>query len=858
MPRVAQGPRSGTTRAASTTASPFKNTPIKIPLNDDVSEKAKRMHSRQARHERQLNELKAAASSTPGRKISIANLDDMENASPASGPRTPRRRMSRFRDDGDDDIVVGGTAVTPMKRVPILANFEEWMKMATDNKINATNSWNFALIDYFHDMSLLKEGDSVNFQKASCTLDGCVKIYTSRVDSVATETGKLLSGLADSNSRKKDRDDAEGEGEESEEEVDEDGNVRKKPKRKAQRSSEATLAPSFASLQLKKFELEFAVDPLFKKASADFDEGGAKGLLLNHLMIDSQGRIVFDSSDDVEDAQTSKTRNQGNHADDHDDEDEDGDDMTPDASAVHDQLLAEEEAAADVEIDLGALGARFFPHLSRLDELDVCPSLKTFELGNPSGSLDIPFLKAPEDWRDQDLDTTSGLNLGDKSGMFIDGDNAAGFDDDDDMGLGAFDMGADVAFGEGGEAWAREAALEPQMRVYNVVDGEEGDAASLEQDAGDYMVSMAHGKNADQLHEDILGYFDQALQKNWTSAEHWRIRKIKDADKPAGPTRTRKEKAPFEIDFAAPMDQTLADALYTQASSSSVISLPRKDRTSKSRNLLPDDKHFNSRSLLNLFLKPKARLSSRRIRAGLGYGRQADRDGPPPGAEMDEAFWASQKDPAHGIGGDTGEGGGGGDYDANFFQDDALPFAGGVGDDDDDDDHLEFADAREQFSPVGEGDAGLTTGGAMGMTAMLSGETMSNHTMGAFGTTLVTSTRRVRPDYVQYARTAKKVDVRRLKEEIWKGHGFGAIRYEAQPDTETMVDKDKTLKFTSVMNNLQSVYPKPMMEDISTSYCFICLLHLANEKGLVIEKTPELTELEIRKDWTAEITAGGE
>lgn len=36
----------------------------------------------------------------------------------------------------------------------------------------------------------------INFQKASCTLDGCVKIWTSRVDSVATETGKLLSGLA--------------------------------------------------------------------------------------------------------------------------------------------------------------------------------------------------------------------------------------------------------------------------------------------------------------------------------------------------------------------------------------------------------------------------------------------------------------------------------------------------------------------------------------------------------------------------------------------------------------------------------------------------------------------------------------
>lgn len=128
-----------------------------------------------------------------------------------------------------------------MKRLPILANFEEWMKMATDNKINATNSWNFALIDYFHDMSLLKEGDGVNFQKASCTLDGCVKIYTSRVDSVATETGKLLSGLADSRDSKKKKDDGEeGDGEESEEELDEDGNVRKKAKRKVSRPAHST------------------------------------------------------------------------------------------------------------------------------------------------------------------------------------------------------------------------------------------------------------------------------------------------------------------------------------------------------------------------------------------------------------------------------------------------------------------------------------------------------------------------------------------------------------------------------------------------------------------------------------------
>lgn len=166
----------------------------RIPLNDDMGEKAARMEARQALHDHQMNQIKAAVKTPlpPRRRTSY------ERATSTS-PSTPRH-SGRGRDSD-----VYQRAVTPMKRVPILANFEEWMKMATDNKINANNSWNFALIDYFHDMSLLKEGDGVNFQKASCTLDGCVKIYTSRVDSVATETGKLLSGLADSRIREAER-----------------------------------------------------------------------------------------------------------------------------------------------------------------------------------------------------------------------------------------------------------------------------------------------------------------------------------------------------------------------------------------------------------------------------------------------------------------------------------------------------------------------------------------------------------------------------------------------------------------------------------------------------------------------------
>ena len=82
------------------------------------------------------------------------------------------------------------------------------------------------------------------------------------------------------------------------------------------------------------------------------------------------------------------------------------------------------------------------------------------------------------------------------------------------------------------------------------------------------------------------------------------------------------------------------------------------------------------------------------------------------------------------------------------------------------------------------------------------------------------------------------------------------------PPTPTSEPPSKSegsaLKFTTVMNNLQRVYPQQAMADISTSYCFICLLHLANEKGLTLENQPDLKELGIRKDFTAEITEGAD
>ena len=45
------------------------------------------------------------------------------------------------------------------------------------------------------------------------------------------------------------------------------------------------------------FSAAFAVDPLYHQTSAQFDEGGAKGLLMNNLSVYGQCRVLFDSQE---------------------------------------------------------------------------------------------------------------------------------------------------------------------------------------------------------------------------------------------------------------------------------------------------------------------------------------------------------------------------------------------------------------------------------------------------------------------------------------------------------------------------------------------------------------------------------
>ncbi|KAJ2865232.1 hypothetical protein GGH94_002373 [Coemansia aciculifera] len=694
--------------------------------------------------------------------------------------------------------------------------YEEWMKIAADNKINANNTWDFALIDYFYDMSLLREGDSINFQKASCTLDGCVKIYSSRVDSVASETGRLLSGLAEAPGGK--RGGRRGEdGEEEDGEEEEGGGNGKQKSRRAARSA-ATLAKDFASISVKKLDLEFSVDPLFKKTSADFDEGGARGLLLNHLCFDADGKIVFDASD------SKMAEDNGDDAGEHTEvsEAEDGDDSDVEvASATGKQPVA---AAAKQHratlIDVSSLDAIFGTIAQHLDDAHICPSLADFEFTRDT-SLDFSLLK--EHLRD-DVDEAVTLLGSETNGALSDdqhsdfggfsGGNDGGGDDGDDM--GHFLNFDDVDVGP----VPLDTASTLQM-----TEAEEAE------DNGE-MATMHHGSRQLAIAEDednLLSYFDTKLAKNWAGPEHWRLpisRAImqkqqqqqqqqqgggntgdEDASEEGDASkRKRTEKLVYFTDFMNGSDVS-AETLFAKPPRASSTTMSKKAAQNQDHTL-PEDVHFSSKNLFNFILKPRLKFNPRRVRSAAAQnGNLGGALESTPGSDAYGAFVVDGDNGGPVFGGMDGN-------DAQLDDNDRIGF----------DDVDDYDDDVLPVSSSNEGDS----------------------------KTDIPQLKLIKPLYVNYARRAKRVNVKKLKDNIWRemasvGGEEGDVMTRAALDSaEAKLESGQ--KFSAVVSSLKKVYPREKLEELSISYCFICLLHLANERNLRIVGDASLRDLVITQD----------
>lgn len=160
------------------------------------------------------------------------------------------------------------------------------------------------------DSGLLGDQDAamLNFQRASCTLDASIKIWSCRVDDVWSSSYRVLENLSRGGNGnaggEEDKGgeagaDARGSGDSDDEKENAapGGGSSRARRGAASGTGSATLERNLASITLKRIDTGLEVDPMFHKLSAAFDEGGAGGMLLNRLAVHDSCDIAFDSTE---------------------------------------------------------------------------------------------------------------------------------------------------------------------------------------------------------------------------------------------------------------------------------------------------------------------------------------------------------------------------------------------------------------------------------------------------------------------------------------------------------------------------------------------------------------------------------
>ena len=540
----------------------------------------------------------------------------------------------------------------------IVQLYSNCIKLASENKISQKNTWALELIDHISDIIKLEKDkdDGTNFTKASCTLDAGVKIYSTRVDSVHNEAFRMLGGLSRAAIESQQQEGADDEGDSGDE--DGEGGAKKRRAKKQNTDMSATLEASFEALNAKADEVYTAVDPLFKQMSAKFDQGGAKGLLLNNLSCYGGCEIVFDSAE----APAAKGRARG----------ADAPSATIDLGACAEQM----------QIALAAMkGAQITPGLSELRALAKGEG-ETDDDGAHAAEVPLPLPAAPTGlWEvvtaDDDDDDMDG------GGADFDLDFGGGGDfDDDEEEVGAADMRGTVGQAAAAGTGARNGGV----------------AAGLSE--------LTMGDNPMQWL--TMSYAQMATAKGaWAGPEHWRpasrtaaARAKEQGEQGEGGEETAAKKAESErkrgakkaameraLDFENPPELDLA--CFDEGKPEDI---DLKTDAAEASTLLPDDMHYSAESLSKLFMhRGAARVNAAPHAAGsIGGG----------------AFgWAGEGEHSGGMVGDSDDEGGAGGYEGGGD-------AGG-----DDDDELDFGDGGGGAFDMGLGDDAAADAGALSFEA---------------------------------------------------------------------------------------------------------------------------------------------
>ncbi|XP_061762968.1 condensin complex subunit 2 isoform X1 [Nerophis ophidion] len=283
-------------------------------------------------------------------------------------------------------------------------------------------------------------------------------------------------------------------------------------------------------------------------------------------------------------------------------------------------------------------------------------------------------------------------------------------------------------------------------------------------------------------------YFSPRTMATWAGPGYWQFKPKHKLDHlPDKETRKKKPKKSFEMDFNADVN---FDPYFRTTRAATTISKSALTSSNK-KSTLPAEFQFPPETLSQLSLKPSASLcqeAQRRLSGELGEGI--------------------------------------GDYDYNNPNDTAN-FCPGLQTGDSDDDVEGFPDS-DDTQPSGE-----------------SFPPPSQDGVSTYGEDdLVPEPHKVNKIEINYCKTAKKMDMKRLKSSMWTLLAESPEKSDKEVET-VKVCGDKV--FSQTTKTLLQRLPNTMAQNLSIPLAFVALLHLANEKNLELVEVDDMSDIIIRQ-----------
>ncbi|NWV57326.1 CND2 protein, partial [Daphoenositta chrysoptera] len=306
------------------------------------------------------------------------------------------------------------------------------------------------------------------------------------------------------------------------------------------------------------------------------------------------------------------------------------------------------------------------------------------------------------------------------------------------------------------------------------------------------------------LNPGEYSYFSPRTLSMWAGPEHWRFRPRRHMGSEQE-SRRRNPRKVFELDFE---EDTDLEPHFRKTKASTTLAKSILESQNVRSTTLPADFHYDPKNMVQLFLKPTVKL----------------RWSPEPAGTLDSEA---------GIG----------DYDYNN-PGDICNFCPALQDPDSDNDPdpTEFQGEAGEFNLSAHPEAPERSG----INGIVSGRDITSY--GELN--LIPEPQKVNRIAIQYARTAKRMDMRRLKRNMWELLTGAEVRQGPregkfpqgilQPFLPGLAG-EKTL--SDLTKELLHRLPPAMATNLSVPLAFVCLLHLTNEKNLKLQSTEDLLDV---------------